>query len=473
MNQIKCPHCGKQFTIDESSYAEILKQVKTEEFNQEIHEKLEQLKNQNEKDLIIVRQKAETEFNSQLALRDQELLTLKQELESSNNVKKLEVNEVELKFKEELSKKEQELNQLKNELQSQENVQQLKVTEVSSKYKDELSEKEKEIQDLENKLKAIVTEKELETQQVLSEKEKRLLELEKELELGQQQSVLERAQLQKAHEEQLKMKDEEIERYRDFKQKLSTKMLGETLELHCENSFNEIRMAAFPRATFGKDNDASGGTKGDYIFRELDENGVEILSIMFEMKNQQDTGTTKKKNKDHFKKLDKDRNEKDCEYAILVSTLEEDSDYYNKGIVDVSYEYNKMFVIRPQFFISIISLLRNANMNALQYKQDLAIMKAQNTDVTNFEDQLNSFRDGFSRNFRLASDRFHDAIDEIDKAIKQLEKTKESLRLSEKNLRLANDKADGLTVKKLTKNNPTMQQKFEEARQNSVIEEIE
>ncbi len=271
-------------------------------------------------------------------------------------------------------------------------------------------------------------------------------------------------ELEKNYEQKLKDKDEQIERYKDLKLKLSTKMLGETLEQHCEIQFNQIRATAFSNAYFEKDNDSSSGSKGDYIFKECDENGNEILSIMFEMKNEADVTATKHKNEDFFKELDKDRREKNCEYAILVSLLEQDSELYNSGIVDVSYKYPKMYVIRPQFFIPIITILKNAAMNSLQYKQELMIVKNQNIDVSNFENELNIFKDDFARNCRLAGEKFQTAIDEIDKTIKNLQKTKEALLSSNKNLTIANNKLEDITIKKLTKNNPTMAQKFDELR---------
>jgi hypothetical protein len=287
------------------------------------------------------------------------------------------------------------------------------------------------------------------------------MKVKNDLELQKNQELLEKNLLKETYVKQLELKDEEIQKYKDFKLKQSTKMMGETLELHCENEFNRIRMTSFPKATFSKDNDASTGSKGDYIYREVDENGVELLSIMFEMKNEGDETATKKKNKDFFKELDKDRNEKRCEYAILVSLLESDSELYNGGIVDVSYEYKKMFVIRPQFFIPMISLLRNASLNALTYKQEVEVMRKQNIDVTNFEKDLNDFKEAFSVNYIRAQERFGKAIEEIDKTIDHLTKIKENLLASDRNLGLANKKAEDLTVKKLTRQNPTMKEKFD------------
>ena len=425
MNQIKCPHCGKAFTIDEASYSDIVSQIRNKEFQEEVHEKLEQIQKQNEKDIII------------------------------------EKSKVERTYKEQLSKKEQELNELKQQLKSNDDVKKLEVSNVESKYKEELSLKDRQILELKSKLEVINKDKELEKQSAIADKEKKLLELSNQIELEKKQYEIEKSSLKENYIEQLKSKDETIAYFKDLKAKLSTKMVGETLEQHCEYEFNRIRSTAFPNATFGKDNDSKTGSKGDYIFRETDEFGNDIISIMFEMKNENETTTTKKKNVDFLKELDKDRNQKKCEYAILVSLLERDSDLYNDGIVDVSYEYPKMFVIRPQFFIPIISLLRNASLNALKYKQEVALMRKQNIDITNFEEDLEAFKQGFARNYDLASRKFKTAIDEIDKTIDHLQKTRDALLSSENNLRLANDKADSLTVKKLTKNNPTMKEKFD------------
>ena len=426
MNQIKCPHCGEEFTLNDEGYLNIINQVKTKEFNQEIHQRLEQLKVQNQKDIEIERTKVESNFLQKLSLKEQELQSLKDKILNSEQAKSLAVLSAEGKLKEQL--KQQELT----------------------------------IQQLQSKIETALKDKQLETQAVLSKKEQALQELTARIELEKKQSELEKASIKQRYDEQLKQKDEAIAYYKDLKTKLSTKMVGETLEQHCEYEFNNLRALAFPRATFGKDNDIQSGSKGDYIYREVDENGVEILSIMFEMKNEQDETATKKKNEQFLKELDKDRNEKKCEYAILVSLLESENELYNNGIVDVSHIYPKMYVIRPQFFIPMITLLRNASLNALKYKQEAALMRRQNIDITTFEDDLNAFKQAFSKNYELASRKFGDAIDEIDKTIKSLQKTKEYLLSSENNLRLANEKADSLTVKKLTKNNPTMKKKFEE-----------
>jgi hypothetical protein len=429
MNQIKCPHCGQEFTIDEANYNDIVRQVRNSEFQAEIHDRLEQMKVQTEKEKELVETKLQSEFQAKLVQKERELEQLQQQLRSSDDKKTLEVSSIE------------------------------------SKYKETLSTKEREIMELQSKLGMMEKDKALEVQTTLAEKNKQLMELEKQVELEKKQSEIEKASLKEQYEEQLRNKEEVIAFYKDFKARQSTKMIGESLELYCENEFNRIRTVAFPNAQFGKDNDASGGTKGDYIYRELDAEGNEILSIMFEMKNEADETSTKKKNEQFLKKLDKDRTDKNCEYAVLVSLLEPDSDLYNTGIVDVSYHYPKMYVVRPQFFLPIISLLRHAGMNALTYKQEVAMMKQQSIDITNFEEDLDNFKNAFARNYDLASRKFKSAIDEIDKSIVHLQKIKDNLLASENNLRLANNKAEDLTVKKLVRKNPTMKARFEELKQ--------
>ena len=330
------------------------------------------------------------------------------------------------------------------------------------------SKNELEIEKLNARLSAASTEKKLAVNQANSEKERELAEkdiliskLKGEIASKDNENKLKTQALKEQYEEKIKLKDEQIEYYRDFKAKQSTKMVGESLEQHCDYEFNKIRASAFPNAYFEKDNDARSGSKGDFIFRDMDENGTEFISIMFEMKNETDTTSTKKKNEDFFKELDKDRREKNCEYAVLVSLLEIDNELYNTGIVDVSYKYPKMYVVRPQFFIPIITLLRNAAMNSLEYRQELETIRHQNIDISNFEEKMNLFKEGFSRNYRLASDKFQTAIDEIDKSIAHPQKIKDALISSENNLRLANDKAEDLTIKKLTRGNPTMKALFD------------
>ena len=412
MNEIICPHCKKAFKIDEAGYADILKQVRDQEFSAELHERLAAAEKDKENAVKLAEEKTKNLLQTDLAKKEFEL----SELRSQN-----------------------------------ENL----LTRITA-------EKDAEIAELKAKLGSTETEKKLAVSEALSAVEKERDRLFGELKIKESEAKLIESSIKDKYENELKTKDELIERYKDMKAKLSTKMLGETLEQHCEIEFNKLRATAFPNAYFEKDNDASSGSKGDYIYRESDENGNEIISIMFEMKNEGDETATKKKNEDFLRELDKDRAEKKCEYAILVSLLESDNELYNSGIVDVSHKYPKMYVIRPQFFIPMITLLRDAAMNSLKYKSELALVKSQNIDVTNFESQLNDFRDSFGRNYRLASEKFKTAIDSIDKSIVQLQKTKENLLRSEDNLRIANNKADDLTVKKLTRGNPTMKAKFEE-----------
>jgi hypothetical protein len=390
MHEIKCPHCGKAFNVDEAGYAEILSQVRDEAFEKALHERLELAEQQKKTAIELAEAKATSELKDDVAKKNAEIERLKAELEKADVTGKLAL-------------------------------------------KDALGEVEKERDDLKRSLDTKDTEKEL----------------------------LERT-LKEKYETQIKDRDDAIERLKDMKAKLSTKMVGESLEQHCEVEFNKIRAGAFPNADFAKDNDASGGTKGDFIFRESDEDGTEFISIMFEMKNELDEGSNKKKNEDFFKKLDEDRTKKGCEYAVLVSLLEPENELYNTGIVDVSHLYPRMYVVRPQFFIPIITLIRNEAYKTLKLKSELALVKAQNIDVTKFEEKLETFKTGFEKNYDLASRKFQTAIDEIDKSIKALEKTKENLLGSERNLRLANDKAQDVTVKKLTRGNPTMTEKFKD-----------
>ena len=414
---VKCPNCKEVFKVDDSVYTNIVKQVRDQQFQEEVSNRLAIAENEKTSAVEIAEQKLISNYVQQLAdkQREMDLLTEKSKSELAQEVSKKNSRIQELEFK--IDKAEVEKNlELSNA-----------VIEIE-KAKDQL----------ENELKSRDLEKEL---------------LEK--------SLIEKFNDKLNHkDETLKLKDDEIERLKDFKQKLSTKMIGETLEQHCEIEFNKLRATAFQNAYFEKDNDASGGTKGDYVFKETDHNGNEIVSIMFEMKNEGDETATKKKNEDFFTKLDKDRRYKGCEYAVLVSLLESDNEFYNTGIVDVSHKYEKMYVIRPQFFIPIISLLRNAGMKSLEYKEELAIMRNQNIDITNFEDKINEFKTGFARNYDLASRQFGDAIKEIDKTMNHLQKTKEALLSSVNNLRLANNKADDLTIKKLTYGNSTMKEKF-------------
>ena len=343
-----------------------------------------------------------------------------------------------------------------------ENAVEIAIAKKASEKEREIAKKKTEIEKLKGELQISQLNADMAVKTAVQEKETEIIELKSKLDRINGEQELEKQSIKQKYEAELKFKDEEIERYKDFKARLSTKMVGESLEQHCEIEFNKLRATGFQNAYFEKDNDAKSGSKGDFIFREFSPDGVEFISIMFEMKNQNETTATKHKNEDFFKELDKDRREKNCEYAGLVSLLEEDSELYNSGIVDVSYRYEKMYVIRPQFFIPLITLLRNAALNSLQYKRELSVIRNQNIDITHFEEDMNDFKEKFGRNFRLASEKFQKAIDEIDKTIDHLQKTKEALLSSENNLRLANNKAEELSIKRLTKNNPTMQQKFEE-----------
>ena len=414
---VKCPSCKEVFKVDDSVYTNIVKQVRDQQFQEELSSRLAIAENDKKSAVELAQQRIKNDYQQQLAQKQGELDLLTQKSKSD--------------LIQEVSKKDDTIKSLEARLDKIDTQKQLELSNA-------VREVEKAKDQLENDLKSKDLEKEL---------------LEK--------SLTEKFNDKLNHkDETLKLKEDEIERLKDFKQKLSTKMIGETLEQHCETEFNKLRATAFQNAYFEKDNDHSGGTKGDYVFKEKDINGNEIVSIMFEMKNEGDETATKKKNEDFFAKLDKDRRDKGCEYAVLVSLLESDNEFYNTGIVDVSYKYEKMYVIRPQFFIPIISLLRNAGMKSLQYKAELTIMRNQNVDITNFEDKINDFKTGFARNYDLASRQFGEAIKEIDKTMTHLQKTKEALLSSVNNLRLANNKAEDLTIKKLTHGNPTMKEKF-------------
>lgn len=421
MNEIICPHCNKAFKIDEAGYAEILKQVRDHQFEKELGDRLSLAEKEKENAVKLAEANIKSTLQEKLAEKELQIT----QLEARKNQE----------FTDKLSKKDTELLELKSKLDNANVEKELAINKA-------LQAVEKERDNLLNEVKT----KDLEKQNLESSLNQKFT-----LELHNKDEII-------------KYKDEEIARVKDMKQKLSTKMLGESLEQHCEIEFNKIRTTAFPKSHFDKDNDASGGTKGDYIFRETDEEGNEIISIMFEMKNENDSTSTKKKNEDFFSKLDKDRNDKNCEYAVLVSLLEADNEFYNGGIVDVSYKYDKMYVIRPQFFIPIITLLRNASLNSLKYKQELNLMRNQNIDITNFEDKINKFKEGFAKNYISASNHFQKAIEEIDKSIARMQKVKQELTTSENQLRLANQKADDLTIKKLTYGNPTMKDKFNEMR---------
>lgn len=404
MQELKCPKCGEVFQVDETGYDQIVHQVRDKEFIKELDRREKEMQDKREQELELIRLQEEKEYSANIA--EKEAL---------------------------LTAKDREIAELQAKLRASETEKKLAVAEAVEKKNEELSKKTSEIAGLKGDLKNI------ETENRLNEKA-----------------------LKEQYEDKLKLKDEQIEYYKDFKARQSTKMIGESLEQHCLNQFNSLRMTAFPNAYFEKDNDARTGSKGDFIYRESGEDGTEFISIMFEMKNEADTTATKHKNEDFFKELDKDRNEKGCEYAILVSLLEIDNELYNNGIVDVSYKYPKMYVIRPQFFIPIITLLRNAAQNALQYRQELQLVRNQQVDILHFEENMNAFKEGFARNYRIASDKFATAIDEIDKTIDHLQKTKAALLSSENNLRLANNKADELSIKKLTKNAPSVKAMFDE-----------
>lgn len=459
MHEIKCPHCGKTFTVDEAGYADIVKQVRDSEFEKQLHERLELADQDKQKALELAETKAASELQKAAAAKDTEIQELKAKLETGDVQQKLAVTEALAAIEKDRDSLATELAQAKQEKQS---AVELAEAKALAELQKAAASKDSAIQELKSKLDSIETAKKLELAEAVSAVEKERDALRTGLEKAELEKQLAEKSLKDKYETQLKDRDDAIERLKDLKAKLSTKMVGETLEQHCEIEFNKIRATAFPRAYFEKDNDARTGSKGDFIFRDFNDAETEIVSIMFEMKNESDGTATKHKNEDFFKELDKDRNEKGCEYAILVSLLEPENEYYNTGIVDVSHRYPKMYVIRPQFFIQMITLLRNAAINSLKYKTELALVKAQNIDITNFENELDAFKTAFGKNFDLASRRFHTAIDEIDKSIDRLQKAKEALLGSERNLRLANDKAQDVTIKKLTRRNPTMAAKFAE-----------
>jgi hypothetical protein len=459
MHEIICPHCSKAFKIDEAGYADILKQVRDTHFEHELHQRLELAEQDKRSAIELATTKVASELQRSAASKDFEIQELKARLDAGEVARKLAVAEA-------LSAVQKERDTLANEL---EQVRRDKVSAealADAKRLNELQNaaaaKNTEIQNLRSQQQAIELAQKLAITEAVGAIEKERDELKSGLERAALEKQLAEKSLKDKYETQIKDRDDAIERLRDMKARLSTKMVGETLEQHCETEFNRIRATAFPRAYFEKDNDSRTGSKGDYIFRDMDETGTEIVSVMFEMKNESDTTATKKRNEDFLKELDRDRTEKGCEYAVLVSLLEPDSELYNSGIVDVFHRFPKMYVVRPQFFIPIITLLRNAAMNSLKYKSELALMRAQNIDITNFEAELETFKTGFAKNYDLAARRFQTAIDEIDKSIDHLQKTKEALLGTDRNLRLANDKAQDVTIKKLTKGNPTMAGKFAE-----------
>lgn len=431
MNEIKCPKCGTVFEIDEASYDSIVKQIRDREFDKEVNLREEQHKLDKENSIKL----AEAHIKEELGLK--------------LNEKDLEISELKLSLK---TKEEQATNKVEKE------------------YQEKLNKLLLEITELKNKIQLQESKNELDIEKAVSEKNQKISDLSSELALKGKEFELKENTIKESYESKLKAKDEQIAYYKDFKAKQSTKMIGESLEQHCSVEFNRLR-PLFKNAYFERDNDARTGSKGDFIFRDYDDEGNEIVSIMFEMKNEADKTATKHKNEDFLKELDKDRKEKKCEYAVLVSLLEADNDYYNDGIVDVSHLYDKMYVIRPQFFIPLITLIRNLANKSLEYKKELDVIKNQNIDITHFEENINTFKEGFGRNYRLAAERFQKAIEEIDKTIDHLQKTKEHLLKTNDNLRLANNKAEDLTIKRLTHNNPTMSKMFEELEKDNLVEE--
>ena len=464
MNEIKCPHCGKAFKIDEAGYADIARQVRDAEFDQQIHERLALAEQDKLAAVELARSKVTIELQQAAAKKDAEIEQLKAAVAAGDTSRALAVNEARAVLERERDELASQLKQVRQENQSALALAEAKrVGEVQHAA----AQKDIEIQTLKAQLDSLSMAQRLAVTEAVSQIEKERDKLQSTLELVKAEKASGELALKNQYEIQLEDREKTIERLRDMKARLSTKMVGETLELHCENAFNMLRPTAFQNAHFEKDNDARTGSKGDYIFRDFDNDGIEIVSIMFEMKNENDTTATKKKNEDFFKELDKDRTEKGCEYAVLVSLLEPESDLYNTGIVDVSYRYPKMYVVRPQFFIPLITLLRNAAMNTLKYKAELALVKAQNIDVSRFEEQLESFKSGFARNYDLASRQFETAISEIDKSMDHLQKTKDALLRSANNLRLANERAQDVTIKRLTRGNPTMKEKFAGLEKNS------
>ncbi len=464
MHDIICPHCSKAFKVDETGYADILKQVRDSEFDQQLHDRLELAEKEKLAAVELAKSQLAIELQREQAAKDAVIQELRGKLDSGESEKKLAVTEAKTALEKERDALANQLEQLRQE---KKNALELAEAKLLSELQNAAAKKDSEIQDLKAKLETLAVSQQLAVTQAVMEVEKER----DELKIGLTQAALQQQQVEQSlkdkYETQIKDRDDAIERLRDMKARLSTKMVGESLEQHCEIEFNRVRAMAFPHAYFEKDNDAKSGSKGDYIFRDNDEAGTEIVSIMFEMKNESDKTTTKSKNEDFLKELDKDRNEKKCEYAVLVSLLEPENELYNTGIVDVFHRYPKMYVVRPQFFLPLITLLRNAAMNSLKYKSELALIKGQNIDITNFENELESFKSNFGRNYDLASRKFQTAIEEIDKSIDHLQKTKEALLSTDKNLRLANDKAQEVTIKKLTKNNPTMAGKFLELKEST------
>ncbi len=429
MQEIKCPKCGEVFQVDESGYAAIVKQVRDDEFRKELEQRERAFLNEKNMAVELAVKKAQAEKDNEIARLGAQMAQLRAQIQNGSAEKSAALREADAKNMLALTQKDAEIERLKSQLRAGE------------------------------------ADKQLAVHSAVSRKDAQIAELKGEIDRERLTAQLKAKAVEDQHRLEISQKDEQIAYYRDFKARQSTKMIGESLETHCMTEFNRIRALAFQRATFEKDNDARTGSKGDFIYRESSPEGVEFISIMFEMKNEMDTTATKHRNEDFFKELDKDRREKGCEYAVLVSMLESDSDLYNGGIVDVSHRYEKMYVIRPQFFIPMITLLRNAALSSLEYRIELENVRRQNIDITNFENELSDFKLKFNKNYDLASRRFKDAIDEIDKTIVHLQKTKDALLSSVNNLRLANNKAMDLTIKRLTRNNPTMQEKFAAVRE--------
>ena len=445
MREIKCPKCGSVFTVDEADYASIVNQVKNAEFNEEVNRRLQELHERHKTESLLVVAKVEKEYQDALSQK-------------------------ELSIKE----KEATISQLSTKLNDAEQVKKTEISLAVAEKDKEIGKLKSDLNENESKLKIAVMEEQRKADESIRAKEREIEQLKASAEISRQKAVNYVNSQKEEYEMKLKMMQEQVDYYKDLKTKMSTKMIGETLEIHCSTQYNQMMRPLLPNAYFEKDNDASGGSKGDFIFRDFAPDGTEYVSIMFEMKNEADETATKHKNEDFFKKLDADRKAKNCEFAVLVSLLEPDNELYNGGIVDVSYRYEKMYVIRPQFFLPIISLLVQTSKKSLEYKQQLAIARNQSIDVTNFENQLLDFRDKFGRNYRLASEKFQTAIDEIDKSIAHLQKIKDALIGSENNLRLANDKAEALTIQKLTRGNPTMTELFDKAREaNRAVDETE
>lgn len=459
MPEIKCPNCGETFQVDETGYAQIVQQIRDTEFAMEVERRQKDFEEKQQSMMRLSEMEQKRQTDALLAERDMQIEQLKAQVSGGETKMQLALAEAVQGRDRELAEKSAEIIELKGRLESR----QIRENDAA------LAERDKQIVELQARLSGSETEKKLAVSEAERRKDEEIAQKATEIIGLQNQLAGKEAEsrhmvksMQEQYESRLKEKDEQIEYYKDFKARQSTKMVGESLEQHCLNQFNSLRMTAFPNAYFEKDNDARTGSKGDFIYREADESGTEFISIMFEMKNEMDGTQTKHKNEDFFKELDRDRREKNCEYAVLVSLLEMDSDYYNGGIVDVSYRYPKMYVIRPQFFIPIITLLRNAALNSLKYRQELAVVRSQQVDVLHFEDNMNAFKEAFGKNYELASRKFTDAINEIDKSIAQLQKVKDALTSSERNLRLANDKAQDLTIKKLTKGAPSVKAMFDE-----------